>query len=181
MKNACVNTSLDLVNLSDSGGLYVWNFGDGNFSADYLPEHRYVQVGDFDIKLKVISDQNCSDSVSKSLSVYAKFLCQNQAMEVKNTSVNASGFEWNFGDGSFSIAQSPKHIYSNPGNYAIRLNTISSDGCKDSTVVNVSIFALPDSVFTIIQKLNTLILKARHSFGILLMGFWKWRNAGEWI
>jgi hypothetical protein len=54
------------------------------------------------------------------------------------------------------------------------LNTISSDGCKDSTVVNVSIFALPDSVFTIIQKLNTLILKAKDT--ALVSYLWDFGN-----
>jgi PKD repeat protein len=38
-----------------------------------------------------------------------------------NTSTNATGWVWNFGDGTTSTAQNPSHTYSTAGDYTVRL------------------------------------------------------------
>ncbi len=41
--------------------------------------------------------------------------------EFMNESVNASEFQWNFGDGIMSLVRNPKHTFAKPGNYTVKL------------------------------------------------------------
>jgi len=52
-----------------------------------------------------------------------------------NKSVNASTYLWRFGDGkdSTSILENPEpHVYYKPGEYTVKLEAISEEGCIDS-------------------------------------------------
>lgn len=40
-----------------------WDFGDGNSSGTFEPNHRYGKFGTYDVKLVVTSENGCSDSV----------------------------------------------------------------------------------------------------------------------
>ncbi len=56
--------------------------------------------------------------------------CAPLRITFKNTSINAEGFEWNFGNGEKSFVKNPSHIFSKPGKYKVRLkvkNNISTD------------------------------------------------------
>ena len=45
-----------------------------------------------------------------------------------NQSVNASTFNWDFGDGGNSILESPEYIFQVPGNYVVNLTAFNEDG-----------------------------------------------------
>ena len=53
-------------------------------------------------------------------------------------SVDASFWEWNFGDSNsvrknnLSTIQNPEHTYSKPGNYIVNQKVYNSDGCYDT-------------------------------------------------
>jgi gliding motility-associated-like protein len=62
-----------------------------------------------------------------------------------------SQFIWDFGDGSpVSNEVDPTHLYSNPGNYTIRLIAIDSGTCNiiDSTKFGLTVFANPTADFS---------------------------------
>jgi cyclophilin family peptidyl-prolyl cis-trans isomerase len=42
-------------------------------------------------------------------------------LEIQNTSVNATDYEWDFDDGCTSIEENPTHIYKNSGNFTVVL------------------------------------------------------------
>lgn len=44
-----------------------------------------------------------------------------------NNSVNASAYNWDFGDGTTSAEISPKHVYSSAGKYTVTLKAIGAD------------------------------------------------------
>ena len=48
-------------NLSDNGDIYEWNFGDGETSAEFEPQHMYSSAGTYDVTLKVWTDDGCFD------------------------------------------------------------------------------------------------------------------------
>ncbi|MBI5219036.1 MAG: PKD domain-containing protein [Bacteroidia bacterium] len=44
-------------------------------------------------------------------------------------------FDWDFGDGQKSDEESPKHVYTNTGDYRVRLTMTHKSGCSDSYIV----------------------------------------------
>lgn len=55
--------SLRCYNYSDKGNNYVWDFGDGETSQDFNPEHTYRDSGLYAIKLVVSTANQCKDSL----------------------------------------------------------------------------------------------------------------------
>ncbi len=90
----------------------------------------------------IISDAsgNCRDTIKRKVcllnSPVAAFtvapgttVCTNQAVTFTNTSVGASTYSWNFGDGSGSLmANPPPHLYTTPGTYTVLLTVTNSTG-----------------------------------------------------
>ena len=64
-----------------------------------------------------------------------------------NTSLNADNYNWNFGDGSFSVFQNPTHIYNASGTYLV---TLIASHCNMSDTSQQTIFIqplqLPDNI-----------------------------------
>ena len=42
---------------------YLWSFGDGSTSEQFEPLHRYEKYGNYNVSLKVYSENGCSDSL----------------------------------------------------------------------------------------------------------------------
>jgi len=53
---------VNFTNTSSNGSSYLWNFGDGNTSADFEPSHIFNEIGTFTVTLTVINADGCSDS-----------------------------------------------------------------------------------------------------------------------
>ncbi|MFT5724792.1 MAG: gliding motility-associated-like protein, partial [Bacteroidia bacterium] len=56
---------------------------------------------------------------------------------------------WDFGDGSTSSTLHPSHIYSDTGNYTVRLAVESSNKCADTAYIDVKVSASPKANFNI--------------------------------
>ncbi|QMU30988.1 DUF7948 domain-containing protein [Adhaeribacter radiodurans] len=52
-----------------------------------------------------------------------------------NTTTGATGYLWNFGDGTTSTEVSPSHVYTNDGNYQVTLTVYFGDGCQTTREV----------------------------------------------
>lgn len=48
-------------NLSDHGRIYEWDFGDGTNSTELNPKHIYKKAGNYDVTLKVWTENGCFD------------------------------------------------------------------------------------------------------------------------
>jgi subtilisin family serine protease len=68
------------------------------------------------------------------------------AVSVTDLTVGATGWFWNFGDGTTSAEQNPVHSYSEPGIYAISLSASGADGCAGSAAAQVVVLPDPTSV-----------------------------------
>src|SRR5690606_27253980 len=55
----------------NSGNLqsWSWDFGDGKDTSVQNPIHHYQNPGTYTVKLVVVSDSNCTDSLSKTIEV----------------------------------------------------------------------------------------------------------------
>lgn len=55
----CVNDSLQFLNESFGGSLYLWDFGDGNTSDKFEPKHAYSNPGNYDVILIIYDSVSC--------------------------------------------------------------------------------------------------------------------------
>lgn len=74
--------------------------------------------------------------------------CAPFLLDVNNTSMNATHYRWEFGDGIISTEHSPQHVYA-AGEYRFRLYAITDNGCQDSLIYPglVRVFDKPDAEF----------------------------------
>lgn len=56
-----------------------------------------------------------------------------------NNSLDAVYFEWNFGDGTFSNAVNPSHIYNSSGTYTVTLTAYSVDDLIDEAYQTITV------------------------------------------
>lgn len=135
---------------------YIWEFGDGKVSYGKLVEHSYSQPGTYEITLKVIDDQGCMNSTTKSIvvsseesKVEAFFSVETDLLFVGSAiTFNASGsignivsYIWEFGDGKNLTTSLPicNHTYLEPGVYQVNLTVVGANGEKDTNSVTIVI------------------------------------------
>ena len=138
----------------------TWNFGDSTTSTLSSPSHSYAQSGNYTISLTGTSAINgCQNTVTKNIVILqtpvASFTipvmagCQPFIASFNNTSINASYYLWDFGDGNTSLQPNPSHLFSGFGNYSVSLITSNSLNCFDTATGLVNVFQKPQSLFTV--------------------------------
>ena len=110
----------------------------------------------------------------------AKFSHQISTNQVvfTNQSLNATVFNWNFGDGNTSTAVSPSHSYAATGTYTVKLIGREAIGCVDSTIkinyitvdVPVANFIASDT-FTICPPLQVQFTNTSTFYKTILWNF----------
>src|SRR5690606_15799323 len=122
---------------------YQWTFGDGGMADVKNPEHTYSNKGPFEVKLVVKSSDGCKGEVTQTVNtIYdqpiADFnvpgeVCLGSEISFTDNSTalnsNVSSWQWDLGDGSSSVMQNPKKIFSSAGTYQIKLIVTSGLGC----------------------------------------------------
>jgi len=156
-----------------TGAKYLWDFGDGMKDSVPAPYHTYYKAGTYSVKLKIISNSGCTDSVylknyitvdaaPTALFTYTDSgACYSRTVLCKDKSVNAVAWEWNFGDGSTSNIQNPTHTYAGAGPFSLTLKVYNKAGCASTfRVLLKSCIAQP--VFKLIDfKMGCIPFKVR--------------------
>ena len=145
----------------------IWNLGDGSvinnsqtFDHCYTNDSVYLS-NTFNVTITITSDSGCVSTLSKNnyITVYpnpvSNFSAQPEAttitdpvISIKDLSIGANFWNWNFGDLTSSILYNPSpHAYSDTGSYKIRLITSTIYGCVDSAFQTIVID--PDFMFYI--------------------------------
>jgi gliding motility-associated-like protein len=74
--------------------------------------------------------------------------CDKQEVAFKNSTLfndnTLNSFHWDFGDGTTSTEENPKHIFSSIGNYNVTFSFSNTLGCKYSTAHSVKINSTPE-------------------------------------
>ncbi len=68
-----------------------------------------------------------------------------------NTSKNAYGFKWIFGDGQSSVDKNPVHTFSGQGSFSVKMIAINKD-FEDETTKEIDISAPPNVEFDIVNN-----------------------------
>lgn len=146
----CNPYPLQITNTSSGASTYSWNFGDGNFSSDTVPQHTLENLSAvpriYEVKLIVENDFGCSDTLIRPVTVYpflnSEFnvseqeMCNPGVISFENLSVGASSWQWNFDGAGTSSAENPADIsFVNPGTteekvFNVQLTAMSEYGCE---------------------------------------------------
>ncbi|WP_294673254.1 PKD domain-containing protein [uncultured Fluviicola sp.] len=164
--SGCADLQVTFTNQTPSTASAQWVFGNGQTSASVLnASTAYNSPGCFTVSLTVTDLNGCSATSTK-----ADFICINPSADASftaspyettvthpeihfiNTSSNATGYSWSFGDGGNSAAVSPTHEYDEvASNYSVRLIATNAFGC-------------PDTAYAIVRVLDEVIYYIPNSF-----------------
>jgi len=124
----------------------LWNFGDGNTSANAMPTHNYATPGAYTVSLTVNTSEGSATEtkvgyvqVDPIPSFTANATGGTAPFTVNFTdtstlgSVVPTGYGWTFGDGGTSADQNPSHTYTIPGVYTVSMTLTSAQGQVTAT------------------------------------------------
>lgn len=149
----CQNATTTFNNTSTAPGndpivSYFWDFGDGNNSTQENPTHVYTSSGNFDVKLKVTTQNGCQDSITQNIfiptSPVPNFsfsqVCLGSATNFTDLSTgNIASVFWDMGDGNTFNSPISSYTFANPGTYNVKLRVTGTNGCPDSIIKQVKI------------------------------------------
>jgi PKD repeat protein len=131
------NTAIQFLNTTSGDYSSVeWDFGDGSTSTDENPTHTYTSVGRYSVTLTVSGSLGVKSKLGDNyiyipvLAPIANFsasktvIATGKNVAFTNTTSNSySSVEWDFGDGSTSVAVNPNHVYTIEDDYTVTLTT----------------------------------------------------------
>lgn len=152
----CLNDSTHFMDTSviSSGSIVIWSwdFGDATNSSLKHPAHLFAVPGVHHVKLALVSDMGCIDSVEQTILVnnlpdpgFNITGNLNGVVNLKPADTTLSSYYWDFGDTSNSTNMSPTHTYQHNGVYTITLMVWTQDSCFDSSSQSV-VIELPDGI-----------------------------------
>jgi len=174
---------------------WEWSFGDAasgsnNASTAQNALHAFTSPGTYQVKLKVITNFGCADSVSRAVTVIAapraeytfRADCNNKEVLFTDASQPPSGnsitaWYWEFGDNSTpSTERSPRHTYAQSGAYTVRLTVTSASRCTNTiekTVVagGIAVSFRPD---TAVCASNTIVFDGQATSLNDPVTSWQW-------
>jgi gliding motility-associated-like protein len=165
--SVCMNDLAAFTDLSTSSAgdpiiTWGWDFGDGNSSTNQNPTHVYTVAGPVNVILDV-STAFCSASDTVVVTVetvpIAGFTpditsgCSPLGVNFTNTSsVNATSYFWDFGDGNTSTATNPVYTFINNFGFDTTFNVMliaqTTFGCVDTIFQPITVFPNPSASFT---------------------------------
>lgn len=164
-QNDCLEEVSNFVNFSLPGyGVITqneWIFGDGNTSSDLNPSTTYTTDGQYDVQLIVTNSNGCTDTVEKSIEIYALPVadfnvngsCTNNKRLVSFTDASTSDDPINYwyydfgGLGTMNVADYD-FTFNNPGTYNIEHIVRTTHGCSDTIQKPILITPPPEAGFT---------------------------------
>jgi PKD repeat protein len=166
---------------------YQWNFGDGDTSLSNtgILNHLYTNITPgqslFTASLVALTNHGCSDTTNQNViihpPVFAGFNsdtsgCTPLPIGFTNTTQGALSYQWNFGDGSVSIATQPNHIFYSgtvsDTTYEVTLIATSLFGCADTIKDSITVFhnAVASVATNIISGCTPLdVMLSNNSYG----------------
>lgn len=196
---SCQRNPVAFTDATTGNNLYswFWDFGDGDTSHTQNPVHAYNNAGTFTITLTVSAGNDCSSSLSQTITITpgpaAAFTaangCEGSNVVFTDSSsvpsgLNITNWSWIFGDGNSASSQNATNTYSLPGNYNAVLQVTADNGCSDTVSHIISIFENPVAGFIIqaLQCQNSDIYFLDTSYignGFINQWNWQFSNGGS--
>ncbi len=167
----CAPMAVTFTNNSTGAGSYAWDFGDGETSTAFSPQHTYVNTSFFldihTVTLIATSPAGCSDTASMTIMVYPTpdFTlvatpdsgCSPLTVTFPSV-VGAVTYQWDFGDGATGNGPSPVHTYVNSttNNMVFNATMVGANafGCTDTVTTQIVVHPDPLAQFTITDPIG---------------------------
>jgi gliding motility-associated-like protein len=94
---------------------------------------------------------NCTRAGVKPTTIFGivdDTVCYGMPVSFVDSTINETGWLWNFGDGSMSNLQNPTHVYGIPGTFNVYLITYHN-GCPDTSVIKPVVIHPPKAQFSV--------------------------------
>ncbi len=145
---------------------FIWDFNDGNTlsTPDSVVSHTYTIPGEYVPKMILRDAAGCVvpiigpdtirvNGVTANFDFDAQPMCNSGTVQFNNSTTTneiITSYQWNFGDGNVSGAQSPSHLYSAAGTYFPSLIVTTQTGCSDSitSMAPVKVVASPQGLIS---------------------------------
>ena len=140
-----VNDSVvNFTNLSTEAEAYFWDFGDGSYSVDKHPAHKYQMQLDYFVCLYTSNEcgiSNYCDSVYFCEEPFGSFTFEIEGLIVAFNDIcnHTTNIYWSFGDGYFSDLANPVHTYQDTGVFIVELTMIND--CMSRTISDTLIIS----------------------------------------
>lgn len=129
---------------------YFWDFGDGDTSRIFSPEHLYKDTGTYRVTLRVVDTNSCNvfaerthilkviEAPQATLEFFTQPCIEGTTLEVKGMFFDS--ITWNFGDGSVPVTNQNPVMHEFPvGSYnTTAIVTNSKTLCIDTVSVNIT-------------------------------------------
>jgi len=153
---ACVNTAVNFANGSPQALSSSWDFGDATTATGANPDKSYMVSGSYTVTL-TNTYPSCTASSTKTIVIVnapsATFTADKLTACASPLTVNfsslltgATGWQWDFGDGSSATTEKPQHVYNAIGKYTVTLTAATARGCSGTLSVPNYIRISPPSV-----------------------------------
>lgn len=143
-ESGCIPFHARFEDKSENALSWLWDFGDGSTSTEQHPEHVYEKEGTYTVSLITTSPTGCTDTLAREDLIRVGYLensfsvdlppslCAPMIAIFDNSSVGATKYLWEFGDGSGSTLEDPVHVYSKVGQFDVQLIAMNDLGCRDT-------------------------------------------------
>lgn len=154
---------ITLTNLTQGEGWeYMWDMGDGsNYTQRHPGTHSYSLSGSYTITLTAFNEL-CSDVATNQILIHPMppqidyghpaSGCPPLEVQFYNSTLDATTYLWDFGDGRQSHETSPAHIYQTPGTYKVQLTATGPGGTTVADDLVVTVYQNPTALFEVIPK-----------------------------
>ncbi|MCB0760192.1 MAG: PKD domain-containing protein [Flavobacteriales bacterium] len=151
---------IEITNNTQFANGYQWDLGVLGTDDVVEPEFVIDADGTYPISLTATNSYGCSDSAQDEIVIHplpeilfevdAPAGCIDHAVNFVNFTDGATSYAWTFGDGDYSFADDPFHLYTEAGIYDVTLVATTDMGCVDTLVMEefVQAYPLPSSIFT---------------------------------
>ena len=129
-----------------------WDFGDGDTSISFSPNHLYAAPGTYTVKLVTTFGGLCKDSMVQTNLITVNpvpnplfradslVACQLPfTVNFTDSTLTATRWSWSFGDGGTDTVQKPNHTYTTQGTMNVQLKVTSNLGCSTTLTLPHSI------------------------------------------